>query len=259
MRNWKEIDHKLQELLRLRTLPIGFKFLESRSDLEKIERLRRPKHQVLFCQLVTAARTFGITWGAMEDDFYSPACPGMLGLSERPDYLMDGRFKTVFWFQEQKDGQKAEKLFPIIPGNKGKAIVLAPLKDEKFDPDLVLFYGTPAQMIIAVNALQWKDYEPMQFHCVGEGSCSDLFARCYAEKKPQLSLPCYGERTYGHAAEDELAMALPADWSEKIVEGLEGLARKGIRYPIAFVGALADMRPGIPKTYLEMWRDRIRK
>ena len=114
MKNWKEIDSRLRELLRLRTLPVAFKFLEGKSDLEKIDRLRRPKHQVLFCQLVTAARTFGMAMGAMEEDFYSPACPGMLGLSERPDYVMDGRFKSAFWFEEQEEGRKFEKLFPIL-------------------------------------------------------------------------------------------------------------------------------------------------
>ncbi len=259
MNNWKEIDQKLQEHLRLRTLPLAFTFLEGKSELEKIDKLRRPKHQIFFCQMVTTARTFGMTMGAVEEDFYSPACAGMLGLSERPDYVMDGRFKGVFWVEHQKDGQKCESLFPTIPGKKGKAVALAPLKQGKFDPELVLLYGTPAQMIIAVNALQWKDYQVMQFHCVGEGACSDLFARCYVEKKPQLSLPCYGERTYGHVAEDELAMALPAESVGKIIEGLEGLAGKGIRYPIPPAGALADMRPAIPKAYLEMWKDRIRK
>ncbi|HSR13511.1 MAG TPA: DUF169 domain-containing protein, partial [Thermodesulfobacteriota bacterium] len=156
----------------------------------------------------------------------------------------------------RKDAVLCEKGFPTIPGNKGKAVAVAPLKDLRFDPELVLFYGTPAQMIIAVNALQWKDYEAMTFHCVGEGACSDLFARCYLDGKPQVSLPCYGERTYGHVAEDELAMALPAGWLEKLLGGLEGLAGKGIRYPIPFGGAIADMGPASPKIFKEMWKDR---
>ncbi len=259
MKSWKEMDAKLQELLRLRTFPVAFKFLKEKEDLDKIEKLRKPKHQVLFCQMVTAARTFGMTLGAVAEDFLSPACPGMLGLSERPDYVMDGRFKAAVWFQDQKDGVKFEKLYPTIPKGKGKAVAVAPLKQEKFDPDLVVFYGTPAQMILTVNAFQWKDYEPLQFFCVGEGACTDSFARSFLNHKPQLSIPCYGERTYGHVAEDELAMAFPADWMEKLLTGLEGLAQRGIRYPIPFTGAMADMRPGTPKAFLEMFKDRLRK
>lgn len=47
MRKWKEIDDKLQDFLRLRTFPVAFKLLKEAGDLEKIEKLRRPAHQVL--------------------------------------------------------------------------------------------------------------------------------------------------------------------------------------------------------------------
>lgn len=259
MGRWQDLDRKLQERLRLRTYPVAFKLLPEEEDLKKIGKLRRPSHQVLFCQLVTAARTYGMTLGAVEEDFMSPACPGMLGLSERPDYVMDGRFKAAFWFQDQKDGEKFEKAFPVIPMGQGKAVVLAPLKQEQFEPDIVLFYGTPAQMILAINGLQWKEYEPFQFYCVGEGACSDALARCFLTQKPSLSIPSYGERTYGHIAEDELAMAIPAKAMDKLIEGLEGLAQRGIRYPIPYTGSLADMTPGMPKVYQEMFKDRLKR
>jgi len=256
---WKDADQKLQELLRLRTNPVAFKLLPEEEDLKKIEKLRRPNHQVLFCQMVTAVRTYGMALGAVDEDLMSPACAGMLGLSPRPDYVMDGKFKAAFWFAEQKDGEKFEKSFPVIPPGKFRAVALAPLKQEKFEPDLVLFYGTPAQMILAINGLQWKDYEPLQFYCVGEGACSDAVARCYLTQKPSLSIPSYGERTYGHVGEDELAMAVPAWAMGKLVAGLEGLAQRGIRYPIPYTGSLADMTPGMPKVYQEMFKDRKKR
>ena len=259
MGKWKDLDGILQELLRLRTFPVALKFLPEAKDLEKIEKLRRPNHQVLFCQLVTAVRTYGMAMGALDDDIMSPACAGMLGLAERPDFVMDGRFKAAFWFEGQTDGERFEKSFPVIPAGKYQAVALAPLRQEKFEPEMVLFYGTPAQMILAVNGLQWKDYEPLQFYCVGEGACADAVARCYLTQKPSLSIPSYGERTYGHVAEDELAMALPPGSLEKLIAGLEGLAKRGIRYPIPYTGAIADMTPGIPKVYQEMLKDRKRR
>lgn len=56
------------------------------------------------------------------------------------------------------------------------------------------------------------------------------------------------------AAEEELAMALPANAMDKLIEGLEGLAQRGIRYPIPFTGAIADMTPGMPKVYQDMFK-----
>ncbi len=258
MGSWREIEARLQELLRLRTLPVGFKLCEMAEELDRIEKLRKPPHKVLFCQLITAARTYGMTLGAAAGDFYSPACPGMLGLEKRPEYMMDGKFKSVFWFEDQKDAAECERLFPVIPAGKWKAVALAPLREERFSPDLVLFYGTPSQMILGINGFQWKDYQPFQFFCVGEGACSDFIARSFVEGKPFLSIPCYGERTYGHVAEDELSMAVPAAMMKKLILGLEGLSKRGIRYPIPPTGALADMFPGIPKAYREMWKDRTK-
>lgn len=259
MKKGKESDAKLLELLRLRTFPVAMKWLPEEKALEKIEKLRRPHHQGVLCQIITAVRTYGMTMGAIDEDLLSPACSGMLGLAERPDYVMDGKFKATFWFQNQKEGEKFEKLYPVVPVDKNKAVALAPLKEEKFDPDIILLYGTPAQMILAINGLQWKDYEPLQFYCIGEGACADSIARCYLTKKPALSIPCYGERTYGHVAEEGLAMAIPAGTLDKLIEGLEGLAKRGIRYPIPFTGALADMTPGVPKVYQEMFKDRKKR
>lgn len=259
MGTWQDINRKLEELLRLRTFPVALKLLAEEKDLEKIGKLRRPAHPVLFCQLVSAVRTYGMTLGAIEEDFLSPACPAMLGLAERPDYVMDGRFKAAFWFASQKDGAKFERCFPVIPFGRFKAVALAPLKQENLDPEMVLLYGTPAQMILVINGLQWQDYEPFQFSCVGEGACADAIARCYISQKPSLAIPSYGERTYGHVAEDELSMAIPARSLEKIIGGLEGLAQRGIRYPIPYTGSLADMTPGIPKVYREMFKDRKRR
>jgi dephospho-CoA kinase len=89
----------------------------------------------------------------------------------------------------------------------------------------------------------------MQFYCVGESSCSDAIARCYNTGKPSLSIPCYGERRYGHAQDDEMVMAVPAGMMEKALRGMEHLYRKGVRYPISFAGAQADPSPAFPEVY----------
>ena len=118
-----------------------------------------------------------------------------------------------------------------------------------FDPDLVLIYANPAQMMLLINALQFEDYEVMQFYCVGESSCSDAIARCYLTGKPSLTIPCYGERRYGHAQDDDLVMAIPAGMMAKACKGLEALYRRGIRYPISYAGAEQDLTAAFPMSY----------
>jgi len=84
---------------------------------------------------------------------------------------------------------------------------------------------------------------------VGESSCSDAIARCYLTGKPSLTIPCYGERRYGHARDEDLAMAIPAGMMEKALQGMEVLYRRGIRYPISYAGAEQDLASAFPMSY----------
>jgi dephospho-CoA kinase len=104
-------------------------------------------------------------------------------------------------------------------------------------------------MMLLVNSLQFEDYEVMEFFCVGESSCSDAIARCYLSGKPSLTIPCYGERRYGHAQDDEMVMAVPAGMMDKALAGMEELYRRGIRYPISYAGAELDIGPALPAAY----------
>jgi dephospho-CoA kinase len=126
---------------------------------------------------------------------------------------------------------------------------MAPLVYNPFDPDIVLIYANPAQMMLLINSLQFEDYEVMHFYCVGESSCSDAIARCYLSGKPSLTIPCYGERRYGHAQDDELVIALPTGAIDKLLRGLEALYKRGIRYPISYAGAESDVTRAFPAAY----------
>jgi dephospho-CoA kinase len=153
------------------------------------------------------------------------------------------------WVKTKKDGQKYEAAIPRLPMGKYEAVAMAPLVYNPFEPDIVLLYANPAQMILLINALQFEDYEVMQFFCVGESSCSDAIARCYASNKPSLTIPCYGERRYGHAQDEDLVMAIPTSMMTKALAGLEALYRRGVRYPISFAGAEGDVGPMFPSSY----------
>jgi dephospho-CoA kinase len=239
----------MELLLRLKSFPVAFKLLERTEDLGQIPYLRRLPHKSTLCQLISLARSFDWTVGADLPDFLYPMCPSIIGLTEVPELMRDGTFRSLVWTKTRDNGKKYENSIPRLPAGKYRAVALAPLVYNPFDPDIVLFYANPAQMMLLINALQFEGYEVMNFSCVGESSCSDVIARCYLEGKPSLSIPCYGERRYGHAQDDELAMALPAGMMEKALRGLEALYRRGIRYPISYAGAELDATKGFPMAY----------
>ena len=248
-RDWEKIVRRMEQLLRLKSFPVAFKMLENKEDLSAIPFIRRLDKKVTLCQLITLARNFDWTVGAEGDDFLSPTCPSILGLTEVPEINRDGTFRSMVWVKTREDAQKFEAAIPRLPLGKYQAVVLAPLVYKPFEPDIVLIYANPAQMILLINALQFEKYEVMQFYCVGESSCSDAIARCYLTGKPSLTIPCYGERRYGHAQDEDLVMALPPGDMEKALRGLETLYRRGIRYPITYAGAEQDLTRAFPGSY----------
>jgi dephospho-CoA kinase len=248
-RDWEKPIRRMELLLRLKSFPVAFKLLEKKQDLDEIPFLRRPQIKMTMCQMITLVRNFDWTVGADLDDFLSPMCPSIIGLTDIPELVKDGTFRSIVWVQNKEDGKKYEASIPRLPLGKYEAVAMAPLVYNPFDPDIVLLYANPAQMMLLINALQFEDYEVMQFHCVGESSCSDAIARCYLTGKPSLTIPCYGERRYGHAQDEDLVMAIPADRVGKALRGLEVLYRRGIRYPISYAGAELDVTKAFPAAY----------
>lgn len=253
MSNWKEVAKQFEYYLRLRTFPIALKLYESMEEMEKIPKIIKPSWKGTLCQYVTIARTYGWTVGVTEKEFASPYCPSMLGLCPPPEVAMDGRLMHEIWFAAQEDACKHQKAIRRIPAGKFKAMAMAPLFSGKIEqPDMIIIYGTPAQMIRLIAGIQWENYERLQFFSVGESACSDFIGECYLSQKPSLTIPCYGERRYGSVQEDELVIALPPQTINKILKGLEGTQRSGIRYPIPFYGCQVDPKSGMPQKYLDL-------
>jgi dephospho-CoA kinase len=247
--DWEPIVRRMELLMRLTSFPVAFKMLKSKAQMEEIPFMRRCDHKMTLCQLISLVRSCDWTVGADVDDFIGPVCPAMLGLCDNPPEFTDGTFRSIVWVRNRDDGVKYEASIQRLPRGRYEAVALAPLVYNPFDPDMVLIYANPAQMMLLINALQFEDYEVMQFFCVGESSCSDAIARCYRTGKPSLTIPCYGERRYGHAQDDDLVMALPAGHMEKALRGLEALYRRGIRYPISYAGTEADLTAAFPGAY----------
>ena len=248
--DWEKLIRRMELLMRLKSFPVGFKMLEKKEDLDTIPFMRPTEKKVTLCQLITRVRSFDWTVGAVLDDFLSPVCPSIIGLTEIPEFgFKDGTFRSIVWVKTKADGKKYEEAIPRLPVGKYEAVAMGPMVYNPFDPDIILIYANPAQMMLLINSLQFEDYEVMEFFCVGESSCSDAIARCYLTGKPALTIPCYGERRYGHAQDEDLVMAVPAGMMKKALKGMETLYRRGIRYPISYAGAEQDLSTAFPMSY----------
>ena len=249
----KDMAERATALLRLRTLPVGMKLFENLDDMNAVPRLRRPKAGVrhTMCQLVTQSRVAGLTLGITAENLQSESnCGGVPGLCQpSPQYLSGERFVGV-WFENQDAAREHQAQMPRVPSGRYNGLVISPLRAARLDPpDIVLFYGTPGQMILFVNGLQWKQYRRYDFTITGETACADSWGRALATRETSLSIPCFAERRYGGVADDELLMALPPEEFARGIEGMEGLSKSGLRYPIMPYGPQSDPAEGMAVSY----------
>jgi uncharacterized protein (DUF169 family) len=253
--DWAGLSQDMECLLRLKASPVAYKKLEKLGELDRIPQVMQLDRRATFCQLLALARNMGLTVAATRDNF-GERCARINGLAPttEKEVAWEAEGFANGWFANVEEARKQMAEYPLVP--PGEAVVIAPLASGKFYPDVILIYGNPAQIMLLMNGLQFKDYERFQFFFIGEGSCADGLAQCYTSGKPALAIPCMGERALGAVTEDELVMALQPGIMAKAVDGLKSLKSRGIGYPIAYLGPLCDPSPILMQIYPDWWERR---
>lgn len=242
MTDWANTGKTLQEQFKIKTYPIGYKRFESVETFERIPGLRQPDHEVTVCMMISQARRWGHTVGAKRaDKKVLVHCAMIHGLMKVPPRMLEepteGTPMPDFlarWVAGWDDHFKRTRAFPRIPA--GEAILFAPLQTITVEPDVILIYADPAQVMLMIQAMEKVQFEHFQFSCIGESSCADYLAACYLTGKPKVGLPGYGERALGHVSDEEIVLALPPSYVPRIIDGYSKLKKTGVVYPIPLFG-----------------------
>lgn len=252
--SWSEISSELINALRLKTDPIAFRRLEKAEDLDGIKNVQRIPHLFTFCQAVFLARVQKLTIGVTKQDKMNVRCMRLHGVRHASEKSMQGEAQmlSTTWFATPEEAYLQQMDSPRVP--VAEAVVLSPLAKDKFEPEVVLLFGNPAQLMMLLCGLQKEKYERFNFHFIGEGACSDSLGECYKTGKPQLSIPCYGERSMGQVSDDEISLALPPGDIGRALSGMKKLAKIGFKYPISYIGAQADLEPILSQIYPDAFR-----
>lgn len=250
--DWGGLLDGLQRYLRLTATPVGMKLFETVAEMEAVERVRRPSGKFALDQIVAQARWLGFTLGITMDDLIGAQCGAPVGLHPNEDggEWRSRTMMTNVWFETDADSIAHQEAMDVLPSGRYRALAVSPLSTGRLDPpDLALIYGTPGQMIILINGLQFSGYKKFDFSVVGESACADSWGRALRTGEPSLSIPCFAERRFGGVQDDELLMAIPPRYLPKLVEGLASLSRNGLRYPIAPLGIQADPQESLSRSY----------
>lgn len=244
---------ELVDLLKLRTLPIGLKLFEDVDEMMRIKGIRTPRDGKLFstCQLVTQSRYNGTTLGIEHDNLLPNSnCGGVVGLNVPGENYLSGEKMDGVWFDNKEAAREHQAQMPRVPAGRYSGLAASPIRNARLDPpDICMFYATPGQMILFVNGLQRKNYKRYDLSITGESACADSWGRALATRETSISIPCYAERRFGGVADDELLIAMPPDEFLSGIDGLKGLQKAGLRYPITPYSVAVDPAEGLSASY----------
>jgi uncharacterized protein (DUF169 family) len=235
---------ELERLLLLRTSPLAVKMLEKEGDIPA--GAVRPKKDrgihIAQCQAFAMSRRQKETVVMLKEDNWCFAPLIAYGLVGKPDDPELQPFVS----------------FPTFERDRYIGIVSAPLRTANFEPDIVLIYSDTAQLRNMLLPLHFKNEEALvDYHFFPPG-CAYQIVPVTSSGQFMVTLPDPGDYHRALAGEDEIALSVPKDKMEKLVEGVrqieEGELKENFGYARASVYMLHDFpQPEFYQMLFKRW------
>ena len=226
-------SESIMRIIMPQSFPLGIKIVGADDPFPK--RVIRPSRygiQVALCQWITLARRWSWIVGAVADDINCTPCLAGLGLKKLPDKAVTVQYLLEMGYCGSQDvaSSLAEQVEYLEPG-KVKGIVAFPLDKAPLSPDLVVVYGTPAQMTRLTIGYIYNHGRLIRSETgIGLSCLSTLMP--FWKGEPSLVHPGRGERTFSGTDDSEMCFSIPASHLESLVDGLEKTQKNRIRYPM---------------------------
>ncbi len=232
--NPKTLNDAIEQHTRPSTFPLGIKMVTSAEQIP--EKAKRPgrdlKVDSALCQGMSIARHYGWTIAVSRDDISCPIGATLFGFQPQVERFTQGHCCAGMYTKDAAAGAKTEAAAPCFSFGQYYAMVTGPLNRIDFEPDVVLVFGTPAQVMRLVTGALWESGGYIHSRFSGRTDCADEVIETMQTGKPQVILPCYGDRIFGQTQDHEMAFAFPYSFAQAMITGLEGTHKGGVRYPI---------------------------
>lgn len=239
--------------LRLKTLPLAAKFLK---DAAFPEKTRRPAStlgkRITICQAVTIARVYGWTVGLTKEDLICVPAMITFGLTRASDQRTTlGKLMCDASLLKDQNAARQEPIcMTFLERGEFEALLLAPLGGSDFEPDTIVIYGNPAQVMRMIQGWVYHEGKRISGNFGGKIECSEYLIAPFKTAAPRVVIPGNGDRIFSMTQDDELVFALPGNGLELLVQGLKEAGKKiGARYPVTFY---QNFQPEFPKLYKKL-------
>ena len=217
---------------------------------------RRPSlalgKRIAICQGVTMARNYGWTVGLAKEDVICVPAAIAFGFSESsdPPASLAGLFCEINFSRTDDLARKEVSSMSRFENGEIEAIVLAPLARASFEPDTVVIYGNPAQVMRLVQAWSFMTGERVPGHSGGKVECDEYLITPFKTQSARVVLPGHGERIFAGTQDDEMVFAFPAQALSGLTKALKEVGKAiGARYPVT---PYQNFQPDFPKAHKEL-------
>ncbi len=255
--NYREASDFIYNDLRMKTYPVAVKFLQNKKKFP--EKTRQPsvfmKKKITLCQGLTMARNYGWMVGMAREDFMCTPAAIMFGFTDASEPAASlGELLARVELSRDIECARKEALFANrFEKGEIEAVVFAPLAKTPFQPDTIVFYGNPAQIMRFVQAHSYMTGERIDGHFGGKLECDEYLIGPHKSRLPRVVLPGNGERIFAGTQDDEMVFAIPGKDLGDLVHGLERAGKTiGARYPVT---PYMNFEPEFPKAHREMGRE----
>lgn len=221
-KKWTSICSELRKVLILNSSPIGIKMLREARDLLMFQGIKIMTRTAP-CHMAAIARYYGENGviGASSEGIRCVLGAACIGLIKAPDRVSSGILNIPF----VRDALAAENLQKSIKmlgldSRKYSALMMAPLDIISTDPDVIVIYGTPAQMLRLIIGSAYLNGEAILANMTGQGTLCSSIAKVLTGQKIVIDIPCIGDRTYGLVKDEEMVAAISSSFVSDLIEGL---------------------------------------
>jgi uncharacterized protein (DUF169 family) len=256
MPDLKEVEQALNTYIRPLTHPVAIKMLKSEDEIP--EKTRRPfkqlKKKIAICQGIAMARKLAWSVAMGKEDMQCSLGAAPFGFFKDIDYFNEGNMAAGMFTPTKEIGKKQEDLIDRFEHGAYSHILVSPLSRASFEPDALLLYGNPAQIMRLVQGALYNEGGSVQSSAMGRLGCASIITVIKSDKCRYL-LPGNGDRVFGMTQDWEMSFMMPISKVETVLDGLVKTHKAGIRYPIT---SYLNFEAAFPPSYQEqakIWQE----
>ena len=252
MADLKEVEQILNNYIRPLTFPVAIKMLKSEDEIP--EKTRRPfqqlKKKIAICQGIGMARKLGWAVAMGKEDMQCALGAAPFGFFKNIDFWDAGNMAAGMFAASTEAGKKEEDLIDRFDHGTYSHILVAPLSRAAFDPDLIMVYGNPAQVMRLIHGSLYNEGGAIQSTAMGRLGCAAIIT-VIKNDECRFLVPGNGDRIFGMTQDWEMSYLIPMSKLDNVLDGLAKTHKGGIRYPIT---SFFNFEATFPPSYQEQMK-----